>query len=99
MFYGVLLVDFGQVRGHLGQARQGSDGAILLGIDGTVGNRLVLRADWRELADGDEAVTSLGFLCPLSSRWVAEGWVSFPTGDADNGWVVKANYVIPLRSG
>lgn len=94
--YGVVSAALAHVNGHLGYAWQKDNHGLFVGVDGAVGEKLTLRADWRQVADGDESVASLGFIRELSPRWLVEGWASFPTAEgAENGYVIKCDYVLP----
>jgi hypothetical protein len=83
--------------GHLGYSFQSDNRALFLGADATVSNSLTLRSDWIQTDDGNESVASLGFITPLTPRWLVEGWASFPTAEgAETGYTLKVDYVVPM---
>jgi hypothetical protein len=95
--YAVVTANLGPVRGHLGYSWQSDNEAWFLGADGPVNPNLTLRADWIQVHDGDESVSSLGFIGRISPTWLVEGWASFPTAeDTDTSYTVKLDYVIPF---
>jgi hypothetical protein len=97
--YAVVSAGAGPVRGHLGRSWQSGNQAWFVGLDTPLKDGLALRADWIQVADGEQSLTSLGFIGQLSPRWLLEGWVSHPTaaGAADS-YVVKLDFVVPLRT-
>jgi len=95
--YAVVSAGLGPVNGHVGYSAQKDNNAWFVGADGAVTEKVTLRADWIQVADGEESVSSLGFITPLTRAWLVEGWASFPTADgAETSYVVKLDYVIPL---
>ncbi|MDH4179180.1 MAG: hypothetical protein OEV33_01615 [Armatimonadota bacterium] len=95
--YLVLSAPLSAVRGHFGYSWQSGNRAWFLGADGPVDAALTLRADWIQAADGEEHVSSLGFIRALSPRWLVEGWASFPSAEAaETSYVLKLNWVVPL---
>lgn len=96
--YAVVSHDLGEVRGHLGRSWQTDNGAWFVGLDREVTPGLTLRADWTQAQDGEESVASLGFIRPLSSRWLVEAWASFPSAEGgETSYIVKFDFVVPLR--
>lgn len=96
--YAVVSHDLGEVRGHLGRSWQTDNGAWFVGLDGEVSPGLTLRADWTQVQEGEESVTSLGFIRPLSAKWLVEAWASFPSVEGgETSYIVKFNFVVPLR--
>jgi hypothetical protein len=95
--YAVVSASAGAPRWHLGHAAQRNNHAWFVGLDQPVSRGLTVRADWTQVADGGESVSSVGFISGISSRWPVEGWASFPTAaDAETGYIVKLDYVLPL---
>jgi len=95
--YAVVSADLTSVNGHLGYTWQKDNHAWFLGLDRRLKEELTLRADWTQARGGEESVASLGFIRALDPRWLAEGWVSFPTAkDEGTSYVVKLNYVVSL---
>ena len=95
--YSVVSVDLGGARGHLGRSWQHGKKAWFAGADAPVGSKVTLRADWIQVDDGDEHLSSLGFIAPLSGRWVVEGWASFASARSrEDSYVLKMNFVVPL---
>ena len=90
--------DFGFARLSVGYSFQKDNGALFAGIDKAFSLQsrgLVLRADVRQIDDGDEWLASGGLLHELPMNLVFEGWVSTSTADgADETCTVKLNYVI-----
>jgi len=99
--YAVVSASLGEKRnGHLGYSVQEDNHALFLGADAAVSPRLTLRADWIQTNDGDESVSSLGFISPIADRFLIEGWASFPTADgADNDYVIKVDFVVGRGNG
>jgi len=96
--YAVLTQDFGGVRGHLGYEGQHDNTGLFLGLDGPARKDLTLRADWIQTDDGDESMSSLGFIYTGSDPFLVEGWASFPTATgADTSWTLKFDYVVRFR--
>lgn len=96
--YFVSSASLGTARGHLGYSWQSDNRAWFVGADSAVNRRATLRADWIQTADGDEHMSSLGFIGALSARWLVEGWASFPSAEgAETGYVLKLNWVMPLH--
>lgn len=95
--YAVVSAPVGPPRWHLGYAPQRSNHAWFVGLDQPVSRELTVRADWTQVADGEESVSSVGFISGISSRWLIEGWASFPTAaDAETSYIVKLDFVVPL---
>lgn len=95
--YLVLSAPMGAAHAHLGHSWQSDNRAWFLGADAPVGEALTLRADWTQTADGEEHVSSLGFIHSLGPRWLVEGWASFPRAEgAETSYVLKLNWVMPL---
>jgi hypothetical protein len=90
--------DFGFARLSLGYSFQKDNDSVFAGVDKTVtvqSRALVLRADVRQIDDGDEWLASAGLLHELPLDFVFEGWVSASTADdAEEAYTVKLNYVI-----
>ena len=82
----------------LGYSFQENDQAFFAGLDKTLelqSRDLILRADVRQVDDGDEWLASAGFLHVLPLNLVLESWVSIPSArDAEEALTVKLNYVI-----
>ncbi len=96
--YLVSAASLGAVRGHLGYSWQSDNRAWFVGADAGVGREVTLRADWIKTADGEEHVSSVGFIHALSARWLVEGWASFPSREgAETSHIVKLNWVMPLQ--
>jgi hypothetical protein len=94
--YLVLSHDFTGVRGHLGYSFENDNQALFVGLDKAVNTKLTLRADWIQVADGHESLSSLGFISPLNKDWLVEGWATFPSQNgAQTGYVLKLDYVLP----
>lgn len=88
---------FSTFNGHLGYSWQRNNRAWFVGGDKAVGPRLTLRADWIQANDGRDSIASLGFISPVSPRWLVESWASFPTAaGAERDYIVKLDYVVPL---
>ncbi len=86
--------------GHLGYSAQQDNNAWFLGADAAIASGCTLRADWIQVEDGEESVSSLGFISTLSSRWLIEAWASFATAEAaENDFIVKLDLVVPLGRG
>jgi hypothetical protein len=84
--------------GTVGYAFQSGNQGLFVGADYWVSPQLDLRADWTQTDSGDESTSSLGFLLPVTKRFLVESWASFPTAaGAETNYVVKVDYVIPLR--
>jgi len=95
--YAVISAALGRIGGHLGYSAQKNNNAWFVGADGAVSQSLTLRADWTQVADGEESVSSLGVIAPLAPRWLVEGWASFPSAEgARTRYVVKLDYVVSL---
>jgi len=95
--YAVISAALGDINGHIGYSAQKDNKAWFVGADGAINPKVTLRADWTQVADGEESVSSLGFIAPLTSSWLVEGWASFPSPEgAEASYVVKLDYVIPL---
>ncbi len=95
VYYAVLSRDLKWARGHLGfMTTKGPDG-LFVGLDKTVG-RWTFRADFNDVGTG--SVFTIGFLRPLSSNWVLEGWLSSSTtrGVRETA-TLKLNYFVKLR--
>ncbi len=93
--YAVLSAGLGRINGHLGYSAQRENNAWFVGADGAVTPKLTLRADWTQVADRAESVSSLGFITALSRQWLLEGWASFPTAEeAKTTAIVKLDYVL-----
>ena len=85
------------LRAHCGYGVQSHNNAWFGGVDYVVGPSLTLRADRTETDDHQEAVSSLGFIAPLTQQWILEGWASHPTASGEeDSYVLKLNFVIPL---
>jgi len=99
--YAVASLPLGRsLRGHLGYSWQRDNAAWFIGADTSVTPKITLRADWTQVMDGDESVTSLGFIAPLATRWLIEAWGSFPTADgAASDYIIKLDYLIPSDRG
>ena len=96
--YAVVSSNLGSFTGHLGYSIQQDNHAWFVGADTTVAEKFTLRADWIQVADAEESVSSFGFLTPLSPRWLVEGWASLPSAEnAETSYVLKLDYVVPLR--
>lgn len=86
-----------RTNGHLGYSFQSGNHALFLGADATVSRSLTLRSDWIQTNDGNESMWSLGFISPVTQRFLVEGWASFPSAaGAETNYVLKVDYVIPL---
>ncbi len=86
-----------RANGHLGYSFQSATRGLFLGADVTVGRAFTLRSDWIHTDDGDESVASLGFITPVTSDFLVEGWASFPTAPgAETNYILKVDYVIPF---
>jgi len=97
--YAVLTRDFRSLRGHLGYGGESAGRGLFLGVDKTLKNGTVVRADWIQTDDRKESLTSVGFMKSIGGPWVVEGWVSFPTADGvEDTFTLKFNYVLDLRS-
>ena len=95
--YAVISAPLSAARGHLGYSWQSNNAAWFIGADAPVNQKLTLRADWIQTADGEESLSSLGIITSLSPSWLVEGWASFPTADdAKTGYIFKLDWVIPL---
>ena len=95
--YAVISAALGDANGHIGYSAQKDNKAWFVGADGAINPKVTLRADWTQVADGEESVSSLGFIAPLTASWLVEGWASFPSAEgAETSYVVKLDYVIPL---
>jgi hypothetical protein len=95
--YAVLSAPLGALRGHLGYGWQADNRAWFVGADAPVSRALTLRADWTQVADGEESVGSLGFIAAVGPRLLAEAWASFPTAEgAGTSYLVKLDWVVPL---
>ena len=96
--YLVSAFDFDLARLSLGYSFQENDQAFFAGLDKTLelqSRDLILRADVRQVDDGDEWLASAGFLHVLPLNLVLESWVSIPSArDAEEALTVKLNYVI-----
>ena len=98
--YAVISAALGRINGHIGYSAQADNNACFVGADGAINAKVTLRADWTQVADGEESVSSLGFIVPLTSSWLVESWASFPSAEgAETSYVVKLDYVIPLGRG
>ncbi len=90
--------DLGFARLSLGYSFQKDNYSVFAGVDKafTLQSRgLVLRADVRQIDDGDEWLASAGLLHELPLNLVFEGWVSTSTADdAEEVLTTKLNYVI-----
>ncbi|UCC68484.1 MAG: hypothetical protein JSV79_00680 [Armatimonadota bacterium] len=96
--YAALTQDFGGVRGHLGYEWQDDNEGLFLGLDHPAQMDLTLRADWTQTDDGEESMSSIGFIYTGSDPFLVEAWASFPTAaGADTSWTLKFDYVIPFR--
>ncbi len=95
VYYSVLSQHLKWARVHFGfMTTKGSDG-LFVGLDKTIG-LWTLRADFNDVGSG--SVFTFGFLRPLSSEWILEGWLSFPTAKGVRETAtVKLNYVVKLR--
>jgi hypothetical protein len=88
-----------QADGHLGYSFQSGNNGLFLGANAAVSPRLTLRSDWIQTDSGDESVWSLGFISPVTSDFLVEGWASFPTAEgSETDYILKVDYVIPLRT-
>ena len=78
--YALLTADLGFARAHVGYSFQDDNDGVFAGIDKalSISDRdLVLRADIRQVDDGDEILSSAGFLHVLPWNLALESWVSF----------------------
>jgi len=95
--YAVISAALGRINGHIGYSVQKDNNACFVGADGAINPKVRLRADWTQVAEGEESVSSLGFIAPLTSSWLVEGWASFPSAEgAETSCVVKLDYVVSL---
>lgn len=96
--YALLTADLGLARMHLGYSFQDDNDGAFAGIDKALSiddRDLVLRADIRQVDDGDEVLSSAGFLHVLPWNLALESWVSFHSdGQVDESFTAKLNYVI-----
>lgn len=96
--YIVLTFDVEIIRFHAGYSFQDENEAVFGGLDKTfelMDRDLMLRADVRQISDGDETLSSIGFLYVLPYNFVFEGWGSFPsTSGAEDSLTAKLNYVV-----
>ncbi len=90
--------DFGFARLSLGYSFQKDNHSVFAGVDKSLtlqSRALVLRADVRQIDDGDEWLASAGLLHELPLNFIFEGWVSASTADdAEEIYTAKLNYVI-----
>ncbi|MFQ5808762.1 MAG: hypothetical protein ACE5JM_03995 [Armatimonadota bacterium] len=87
----------GKARLHGGYLVQGGTDALFAGLDGPLTDRTTGRVDLIQTDDGREVLTSVGFISELASRFLVEGWVSFPSESGPNNtFTLKFNYV-PIR--
>jgi hypothetical protein len=90
--------DLGFARLNLGYSFQKDNESVFAGVDKAFALQsrgLVLRADVRQIDDGDEWLASAGLLHELPLNLVFEGWVSTSTADdAEEVLTTKLNYVI-----
>jgi hypothetical protein len=96
--YAVASVPLGdRANGHLGYGVQSGNHVLFLGADAAASKSLTLRSDWTQTNDGDESLWSLGFISPVTSNFLVEGWASFPSATGvENDYLLKVDYVIPL---
>lgn len=96
--YLLLTFDVEILRFHLGYSFQSDNFAAFGGLDKTLQvmeHDVTLRADIRQVSDGDEFLGSVGVLCVLPHNLVFEGWGSFPSADgAEVSLTAKLNYVV-----
>lgn len=96
--YAVFTFDAQAFRFHAGYSFQDDNDALFAGLDKTfkvMERDLMLRADIKQVKDGDETKSSLGLLYVLPYDLVFEGWGSFPSADgAEESLTLKLNYVI-----
>ncbi len=95
--YAVLTQKVGEnLRLHGGYGFQTDNDSLLFGVDYTINawNReFLLRSDLVEIDDGDQFLSSFGFLVKLNSRLVLETWASRPVEDGRTVGTVKLNLV------
>jgi len=95
--YAAVCGDLSALRLHAGRSWQADNHAWFIGLDTPMTSDITLRADWIQIQDGEESVTSLGFIRTISPRWLMEGWVSFPSGEgAETSSILKLDFVMPL---
>lgn len=86
---------WGNARVHAGYLVQGASDGLFLGLDGPVGEKTTWRLDLIETDDGQEHLTSVGFISQLTSRFLVEAWVSFPSaGGIHDTVTIKLDYVL-----
>ena len=96
--YVVLSQDLDGLRGHLGYEWQDDNKGLFVGVDRPAGKDLTLRADWTQTDDGDESMSSIGFIYTAHDPVLVEGWASFPTAPgAETSWTLKFDYVVRFR--
>ncbi len=92
--------NLGPVRLSLGYSFQNDNNSLFAGVDKLISFQsrdLILRADVRQIHDGEEWLASGGLLHELPLNLIVEGWVSASTADGtDEVYTLKMNWVVPF---